>query len=83
MSLAGTWAISCDHCGNFVKLTGSIVFPLKLCPQRSVEDADVAERAQPCLFKSQIDGYLLVAVIERPHANLDGPLLQERCPGAG
>ena len=54
MSLAGSWAISCDHCGNCftthhrgaktVKLTGSTVFPLKCCPHRWVEDV-VAERA--------------------------------------
>ena len=51
MSLAGSWTISCDHCGNCftthqhgaktVKLT---VFPLKFCPHRWVEDV-VAERA--------------------------------------
>ena len=54
MSLAGSWAISCDHCGNcfathqredFVKLTGSTVFPLKFCPHRLVEDVVVIERA--------------------------------------
>ena len=54
MSLAGSWAISCDHCGNcftthqredFVKLTGSTVFPLKFCPHRWVEDVVVVERA--------------------------------------
>ena len=55
MSLAGSWAISCDHCGNCftthqcgakaVKLTGSTVFPLKCCPHRWVEDVVVAERA--------------------------------------
>ena len=55
MSLAGSWAISCDHCGNCftthqrgaktVKLTGSTVFPLKFFPHRWVEDVVVAERA--------------------------------------
>ena len=29
------------------------------------------------------NGSILRAVIERPFANLDGPLHQERCPGAG
>ena len=55
MSLAGSWAISCDHCDNCftthqrgaktVKLTGSTVFPMKFCPYRWVEDVVVAERA--------------------------------------
>ena len=54
MSLAGSLAISCDHCGNCFtihqrgaktdKLTVSTVFPLKFCPHRWVEDV-VAERA--------------------------------------
>ena len=30
---------------DFVKLTGSTVFPLKFCPHRWVEDVDVAVRA--------------------------------------
>ena len=146
MSLAGSWAISCDHCGNCftthqrgaktVKLT---VFPLKFCPHRWVEDVVVAERThqmwpniqkyvssfraipkkapqtasyttikeacedpltmtkleffisvakplQPFLLKFQTDapnGSILGTVIERSLANLDGPLHQERCPGAG
>ena len=124
---------------DFVKLTGSTVFPLKFCPHRWVEDVVVAEWAhqmwpnikkyvssfrappkkapqtasyatikeacedpltvtkleffitvakqlQPFLLKFQTDapnGSFLGAVIERPLANLDGPLHQERCPGAG
>ena len=46
----------------------------------------VAKQLQP--FFAQVpdrcpNGSLLGAVIERPLANLDGPLHQERCPGAG
>ena len=43
----------------------------------------VAKQLQPFLLKFQIDGSLLGTVIEIPFANLDGPLHQERCPGAG
>ena len=42
---------------------------------------------QPAIFAQVPDrcpnGSLLGTVIERPLANLDGPLHQERCPGAG
>ena len=113
---------------DFVKPTGSTVFPLKFCPRRWVVDVVVAERAHqmwPNIKKyvssfratpkkapqtasyatikagvhhlrgettsasfAQVpdrcpNGSLLGAVIERPLANLDGPLHQERCPGAG
>ena len=48
MSLAGSLAISCDHCGNCFtihQVTGSTVFPLTFCPHRWIEDVVVAERA--------------------------------------
>ena len=150
MSLAGSWAHLMRSLWqlfhdtparreDFVKLTGSTVFPLKFCPHRWVEDVVVAEWAHqmwPNIKKyvssfhappkkapqtaslchnqrsmwGPTDGDQAVvlhlhgettsaifaqvpdrcpngsfhgAVIERPLANLDGPLHQERCSGAG
>ena len=64
MSLAGSWAMSCDHCGHcftthqrrredFVELTGSTAFPLKCCPHRWVEDVVVAEEGSPNVAQHQ------------------------------
>ena len=43
----------------------------------------VAKQLQPYLLMFQTDGFLPGAVIERPLANLDGPLHQEIYPGEG